>query len=80
MREAWMQEWALRALRCTTLEDPLSAALGAVDCMQPFLREPGVPDADGRYPLPDLHAHVAAVAELVRPLLTGGREDPGARA
>jgi hypothetical protein len=81
MRAAWMREHALLALRYTTVEDSLSAALGAVNCMRPFMvepAEPAEPDAEGRYPFPDLYADLAAVEELVRPLLTEGEvtDDP----
>jgi Family of unknown function (DUF6461) len=78
-RASWMQEWALFALRYTTLEDPRSAALGAVDCLRHFMLEPATPDAEGRYPFPDLSAEVTAAADLVRPLLTGVAGEPNAR-
>jgi hypothetical protein len=74
-----MQEHALLALRYTTVEDPLSAVLGAVDCLRHFMLEPATPDADGLYPFVDLSAEVTAAADLVRPLLTGIPGEPNAR-
>jgi hypothetical protein len=70
MRAAWMQDWAIRALRWTTVSDPATAALGAIECLRPFMRTPAPSDAHSLHALPDIAGEVAAVTELVRPLLT----------
>ena len=78
-RAAWMRESALLALRYTTVQDPRSAVLGCVECLRQCMLEPGSPDADGRYPLPDPREEVAAVTALVGPLLAGMHGEPDAR-
>jgi hypothetical protein len=70
MHAAYLQELALMALRYTTA-DPLAAALGAVDCLWPFMPQRGTRDAEGRPPGLDISGQVDATTELLRPLLTG---------
>jgi hypothetical protein len=69
MQAVWMQESAIRALRYTAVADAVAAAVGAIDCLTPFMRKPSVPDSEGRFPLPDPAAEVAAATELIRPML-----------